>query len=925
MRNPLARLTGIGFASTAALAVLAFGCVFAATAGPREALASRTQALRQTVGATPSLARSISVSSTWTSVFNALAAQNAGQSADLSDSQFGDITGQLHNDFNHGVIHLAPLSQDWAGMISGPHTVSSLLPKVAGIEVRLQVAYREPFSGYVRLVAGRYPRAVPPPPSGGNGANVAGAQPFVKTIQVLVSRQTARQFGLHPGSTVKIPGPQLPATGMVAGIDLYVSGIMAPVHQGASFWNADPTIVTPDLERPPNAPAFWVGEVLAGPGEIAAVQDDFGPERLALQWEFPLDIGSLNGYQAKPLYDALTQAGAQTPALSGDVAAVASTLQVNNGLLLPLSAFISTGQAVDTLLWLLYVSLAVAGIGTLLLAARMVAMRRSVELTMRRARGASLTQIAGVVARGAAIACVPAAIGGAALAVLLVPGAVPPGGWWPPAAALLVAICAPALVGVWHQRLPRKRARDRRRPRVRLRLVAEATACLAAIAGVIVFRQQGTRAGSGVNLYTSAAPVLIAIPTVIVVLRLYPLVLRGLLRGSSRGTGATAFLGLARASRSALTPALPAFALVLALTVAAFAGMVRDAVTKGEVAASWQAAGADVTVAEPGPLSSGAPVTPAVLRAVDAVPGVSHAAAMWQSPWTTPDNQQITGIAVDPASYAALVSGTQTFPRIPAGLLRPGNPQPVLMSSQAAADLGGTRVGTLTTQNGVRAVRVRVVGVLSGTPAAPGDPAFVIMPVTAVHGYTGPLPLNELLITGANIDTARLTAVVAKMLPGAVTTYRSDSLKGFTGAPLQHGTFVLFALALLAAAGLGLAVMLLELALGAAEREITLARLAAMGLGEGQRARVVVLEVLPAVIAAAVAAVACALVLPRVVAPAIDLSVFTGSITGVALAPDVASFALPLVGLAVIAVLALGLEIRAGRRHGVAGSLRVGG
>lgn len=163
------------------------------------------------------------------------------------------------------------------------------------------------------------------------------------------------------------------------------------------------------------------------------------------------------------------------------------------------------------------------------------------------------------------------------------------------------------------------------------------------------------------------------------------------------------------------------------------------------------------------------------------------------------------------------------------------------------------------------------------------------------------------------------------MLPGAVTTYRSDSLKGFTGAPLQHGTFVLFALALLAAAGLGLAVMLLELALGAAEREITLARLAAMGLGEGQRARVVVLEVLPAVIAAAVAAVACALVLARVVAPAIDLSVFTGSITGVALAPDVASFALPLVGLAVIAVLALGLEIRAGRRHAVAGSLRVGG
>jgi putative ABC transport system permease protein len=97
-----------------------------------------------------------------------------------------------------------------------------------------------------------------------------------------------------------------------------------------------------------------------------------------------------------------------------------------------------------------------------------------------------------------------------------------------------------------------------------------------------------------------------------------------------------------------------------------------------------------------------------------------------------------------------------------------------------------------------------------------------------------------------------------------------------------------------------------------------------MGLGERQRARVVVLEVLPAVAAAAVAAGACAYVLPRVVAPAIDLSVFTGSAASVALVPDLASFALPLAGLIVAAFLALSVEIRADRRHGVAGSLRVG-
>jgi hypothetical protein len=141
-----------------------------------------------------------------------------------------------------------------------------------------------------------------------------------------------------------------------------------------------------------------------------------------------------------------------------------------------------------------------------------------------------------------------------------------------------------------------------------------------------------------------------------------------------------------------------------------------------------------------------------------------------------------------------------------------------------------------------------------------------------------------------------------------------------TGAPVQHGAFLLFALALAVAAGLGLAVMLLQLALGAADREATLAQLATMGLDQGQRARLVLLEVLPAVIAAAVAAVASALVLPRIVAPAINLSVFTGSSAGVPLVPDVASVALPVAGLVVVAAVTLIIEIRA--RRGVVATLR---
>lgn len=321
------------------------------------------------------------------------------------------------------------------------------------------------------------------------------------------------------------------------------------------------------------------------------------------------------------------------------------------------------------------------------------------------------------------------------------------------------------------------------------------------------------------------------------------------------------------------------------------------------------------------------------VRRLTAVPGVTHAARVLQAAWNTPDGQQVIGLAVDPSEYATLVGNTQTFPAVPARLLAQSaaggvmrRAQSVIASSQAAAALG-TGVTTLRTQADIRPVRVRVAGLLSATPALPGGGAFVIMPLSALRGAGAPavVPVNELLLTGANIDSARLATVMRDMVGAGVATLRSDIVAGLTRAPLQHGALVLFELAIAVAAAFGLAVMLFELALGAAERDTTLARLATMGLGEGQRARVVALEVLPALLAAAVAATACAFALPWVARPAINLSVFTGSLAGVALTPDVVSFALPLGGLAVVTLAALYAQIRSGRRLDVAAIMRSGG
>jgi len=60
------------------------------------------------------------------------------------------------------------------------------------------------------------------------------------------------------------------------------------------------------------------------------------------------------------------------------------------------------------------------------------------------------------------------------------------------------------------------------------------TAVAASAAGLVVLHDQGVPAGGGFNPYLATTPVLVAIPVVLIVLRLYPLAVRGLLRLSSR-------------------------------------------------------------------------------------------------------------------------------------------------------------------------------------------------------------------------------------------------------------------------------------------------------------------------------------------------------------------------------------------------------
>jgi putative ABC transport system permease protein len=919
----VSRTVGTAAGSALALTLLTCGCVFAALAGPALSLHTRSQALHQTLAGYPDTTKTVQVNADWADFTGAVRNSQYGQplpgqglEADALPRSAGDIARGLAS---------APLplaGGAWAGLNTSPLKVTAgAAPGArAGPPPRMEVVYRDPFTSYAKLVAGTY----------------SGGQVPPGVVAVAATTQTAARFGLHPGSRLTLETRSGPAT-------LFVTAIVAERAAGSTFWRQDTTIVRPSLvQQTVTSPPYWVGGVIADPGQFAAIQNAFGATGLEMQWEYPLDVSGVDANQAQNLYQALNRAVTTTPALTGALAPGANALLVTSPLIGDLSRFLSTQAAVETVLLLLFVSLIVIGAAVILLAARMIVARREGELAMLRARGGSLRQMATVMLRGALVAAGPGVLIGAGLAIAVIPGRDPSAtsaGWPLAGVAIAAALAGPPLIAVWQHRGPapavnpaRITSAGTRRPaRAWRRPVAEVTAVAAAVAGLIVLRNQGVPAGglrAGTDLYLTITPLLVAIPVVVIMLRLYPLAIRGLLGLSARGAGATGFVAMSRAARSPLAGTLPAFALVLSLSLATFAGMVSQGITRGEITASWHSTGADVLI-QPGPGSG--PVTPDAVKAISAVPGVRHAAAAWTTNLFTPLGEPVTVVAVDPARYAAMVADTPfpafpaarfgTVPSAPSAPSAPsvGGTVPVLASPSAAAVLGkGT--AQLSTPSAREPLRVRVTGLLASTPAQPAGGSFVIMRLETRPGPDGPPVPGMLLVTGSAINGARLAAVAGRVIPGTITTFRAAVLASLARSPLQHGAELIVTLTMAAAAAFGLFIVILGLALGSAERGMALARLSVMGYE--RPAGLVMAEAMSAVLTAIAAGVACAVALPQVIGPAIDLSAFTGTSAPVRLQPDALALGLPAVVIGVLALIALAAEARALRRRDMSVMLR---
>jgi putative ABC transport system permease protein len=892
------QLTGTGAAASIGLALLAGVCVFVCVAAPRASLQFRTRALQQVLATVSATTSSISASLDASDMTVALGRR-------LQASDVAAARAELTQHLRRFGLPFSPASTDWGGTSTNLVPVSNAARTAyAGpLPPAMEVLYRDALRANSRLIAGHLPQA-----------DFPGAQRTV--FQAAVTAATATRFSLHVGSVLALAN----------GVTLSVTGIIAPIAPRSAFWTVEPTAGTPlTITNGVQEPPYWTGAVFIGRDELPDLQSY--PSQLTAEWNFPLRLRGLTADQATglrhQLADALAQAGTLTKSTNDEPANVG----LSTGMIQDLTSFVTADQAIASLLALLFVSLAVVGAVVVLLGARLLTDHRDAELMLMRARGAALWQLAWVALRGGAVVGLPAAIMAGAIAVAVTPGAGDPLSWQLAGLTVLAALAGPPLIAVTRnagRRLPsRADAAPGWRSRAR-RVVTEATLVCAAAGGLVILRLQGLPAPGSTSFFLSTAPVLVAIPAAVLVVRCYPVLLGWLLRFTRGYRGVTGYVGLARSTRTSLAAALPAFALVLALAVIAFGGMVRAAVVRGEVAASWQTTGADALIGQP---DSGISLTPVAQQAIARVPGVEHTAGVLDTPGTIgPVDLGGTPVHVavlDPVRYAAVLADTPAPPFPARALARPGGsrtgPVPVLTSPTVAALLHHS--GDIMSV-GIRNVRVRVAGVISGTPAIAEPGPFIVFPRWAAG--PDPLPPTMLFLAGPGLDQRALDKTVQQTAPAAVITLRSTVLAGLRSAPLPYAGYLAFAEGAAAAGGFSVLILLLTLVFGARSRELTLARLSTMGLSRRQARRLAVIETLPSVLAATVGGIACAWALAPLIGPELDLSVFTGYGLSEPVRADVGALAITAGSLVVLTLVTLAAQAAVAGRRGTGRALRVG-
>lgn len=522
-------------------------------------------------------------------------------------------------------------------------------------------------------------------------------------------------------------------------------------------------------------------------------------------------------------------------------------------------------------------TLAVAAVGPIavsvaliVLAATLIIRRRRGDLLLLSARGTSLARLRGLLLlEGLLLGAVPAVVATAA-AIALVPQSA---GALPTILAVavgLVPALALALV-LRPQTLAGGRADLDAPVRSRWARLAELLVLvLAGIAvGLLVFRGIG-RASASADPLVIVAPMLATVALGLLAVRLHPLWLALVLRGSQKGKGLVSLVGSARSLRDPAAGTTAVLAMLVAVAIAVFSSLVLATVDRGAVAAAERSVGGDLSV-------SGPFFDAETIEAIGDLDGVDHVTGFFVADRVsvaTAQGRVVAALLVtDVDELAAIQSGLAEG--FSAGALATDQDPPQVLASPDVVEAVGLGAASEPYSG------VEIVGEIASLPGATAGASYIVMDAADYAALTdkGFFPRTLVIDVASDADIADVSEAVSAQVGGPHTVQSLDArTAAIQSSPAVSALRTALLIALVLAVALSVVAVLLVAGVSRDARSRVIALLRTMGMSRRQGRGIVAWEFAPLGLSALVGGLILGVVLPLLVLVSIDLRPFTGGI-----------------------------------------------
>ncbi len=805
-------------------------------------------------------------------------------------------------------------------------------------DTRFRFRYQQGVDGRTTLVEGALPTvqdsiqllrgpACPDPGTDEEAAFLAEPDPDilcevedVAVHQAALTAQTAAEMGAEVGSRFTLqPDTTDRLFDRLSGQDadlrmiLEISGIIELTPPEEPFWFEDDRLHQPRVAQ--NADfTFVFATGLMDPVDYQPLIQDIGLMPSSLAYRLYVDPGLVQVSEVELL--AADLRGLQASFGSLGVSA-ADEFTVVTGLSGVIDRFLEQRRLTTSMLSLSLAGLVATALAVVALLAALVEARQRRSLVLLRNRGSSRAQL--VVARilqGLALAG-PGAVLGMVAATALAPEVD-----GTPAVRAAVGLALGGTAAIVAAGLPwiRKdlgtlQSDDVAPVRVGARrLVLEGVVLAVAIGVVVLVRRRGATgveaAGGSFDPLLALAPAILGGAAGLLTVRLYGLPIRGLSALVARRRGVVTFVGLRRVLRQVGAARLALVVVLLGVSTAVFASVVRYSIDEGQLDSTWRETGAAYR------LTGGAPATALSSRldlsGVGAIEATSLAARFPSAravgePLVVPSRVDV--LALDTVDHRAVVAGTRAedaLPELAVGAGTEESPLPAVVSRAwgERAPIVGDR---FTLDLGRVVPSFVVVEVRDRFPAMPLDQPFVIVDRQAVEALEPELvlrPTIQYVRAPATAFEAIESAIVARTRAVRITA-QGELYRELREAPFVRGANRGLGLVFTLSVAFAVVGAVSAMALTAAHRRRDVAYLRTLGLDTRQAVAITIVEQVPLVIVATLVGALVGVGTVLVFEPGIDLTAFAGERILESVQIDAGAIAAAAAGVMVVMALAV--------------------